>query len=273
MLLLYLFVFARGARACTTVIAAPGATLDGSTMVTGNNDCLDCDFRLAKAPATTDERFVVRASRRRTVARKGKGHAILARGRRRRGGRRGDEGGRRRRRVRVEHGCRRRRRRWRRRRGRGRRRRRRRKGRRRRRRRHRGGRGRRERRLVGWVRRWRGRLWTTVRGDPERFRGRGRGIARAGIGTWVRADRLSESGDAAATALRLTDPRHPVVDASELGALLLFPRGYDPEEPSPDAIAFAKPARTTSCARSSSWRACVRHPRRSACSTRHSGSA
>ena len=56
-------LLASSARACTTIVAGPGATVDGSTMVTGNNDCLDCDFRLAKVPATSVTRVAVRQYR------------------------------------------------------------------------------------------------------------------------------------------------------------------------------------------------------------------
>lgn len=62
---------------------------------------------------------------------------------------------------------------------------------------------------------------------------------RGGIGTWVRADRLPESWDAATTALRLTDDSHPVVDAAALGALLLVVRGFDPVAPPDDVQALA----------------------------------
>lgn len=62
---------------------------------------------------------------------------------------------------------------------------------------------------------------------------------RGGAGTWVRADRLPESWDAATTALRLTDAAHPVVDAAELGALLLVARGFDPAAPPEDVRALA----------------------------------
>jgi hypothetical protein len=57
---------------------------------------------------------------------------------------------------------------------------------------------------------------------------------RAGVGLWVRADRLPESWDAATTALRLTGPAHPIVDAGDLGALLLVVRGFDPAAPPDD---------------------------------------
>ena len=39
---------ARGGRACTTVLVAPGATRDGGTIVSHNADCFNCDFRFGK---------------------------------------------------------------------------------------------------------------------------------------------------------------------------------------------------------------------------------
>jgi hypothetical protein len=62
---------------------------------------------------------------------------------------------------------------------------------------------------------------------------------RGGVGTWVRADRLPESWDAATTALRLTDLVHPVVDAAELGALLLAVKAFDPSAPPEDVAVLA----------------------------------
>ena len=59
----FMLTAGRGTRACTTVVAGPRATVDGSTMVTGNNDCFDCDFRLAKVPASSANVFAVRAYR------------------------------------------------------------------------------------------------------------------------------------------------------------------------------------------------------------------
>lgn len=32
--------------ACTAIAVGPGATVDGSVMVTHNNDCQECDLRL-----------------------------------------------------------------------------------------------------------------------------------------------------------------------------------------------------------------------------------
>lgn len=63
--------------------------------------------------------------------------------------------------------------------------------------------------------------------------------ARGGLGTWVPADRLPESWDAATIALRLTDAAHPLVDAGSLGALLLMVRGFDPAAPPDDISVLA----------------------------------
>jgi len=63
--------------------------------------------------------------------------------------------------------------------------------------------------------------------------------ARAGLGAWVRPERLPESWDSATVALRLTDDRHPVVDATDLGALLLLARAYDPGAAPADVRALA----------------------------------
>ena len=40
-------LMATGSRACTTVIVGRLASAEGKAMVTGTNDCLDCDFRAA----------------------------------------------------------------------------------------------------------------------------------------------------------------------------------------------------------------------------------
>ncbi|MET8468694.1 hypothetical protein ABZY90_12050 [Streptomyces sp. NPDC006422] len=60
-----------------------------------------------------------------------------------------------------------------------------------------------------------------------------------GLGTWVRADRAPESWDAAIVALRLTDAATPVVDATDLGAMLLLAQAYDPRDPHDDVRALA----------------------------------
>jgi hypothetical protein len=60
-----------------------------------------------------------------------------------------------------------------------------------------------------------------------------------GAGTWVRAERLPESWDAATTALRLADAARPFVDATELGALLLVARSFEPASPPEDVRALA----------------------------------
>lgn len=56
----------------------------------------------------------------------------------------------------------------------------------------------------------------------------------AGLGTWVRADYAFESWDAAMIALQLTEPTRPVVDANELGTLLMLARAHDPQAPHED---------------------------------------
>ncbi|CAM9710130.1 unnamed protein product [Chrysoparadoxa australica] len=44
-------VLCQAARGCTTIAVGSKASADGSTMVTHNADCLDCDFRIGKVPA------------------------------------------------------------------------------------------------------------------------------------------------------------------------------------------------------------------------------
>ena len=44
-------LMAAGSRACTTVIVGRLASAEGAAMVTGTNDCLDCDFRAAMVPS------------------------------------------------------------------------------------------------------------------------------------------------------------------------------------------------------------------------------
>lgn len=55
----------------------------------------------------------------------------------------------------------------------------------------------------------------------------------------MRADRAPESWDAAIVALRLTDAATPVVDATDLGAMLPLARAYDPRDPHDDVRALA----------------------------------
>jgi hypothetical protein len=62
----------------------------------------------------------------------------------------------------------------------------------------------------------------------------------AGLGPWVRADHAPESWDGAMIALRLTDSTDPVVDATDLGAMLLLARVHDPETPHDDIRALAR---------------------------------
>ncbi|MEU2509265.1 hypothetical protein ABZ621_31765 [Streptomyces sp. NPDC007863] len=63
---------------------------------------------------------------------------------------------------------------------------------------------------------------------------------RAGYGTWVRADRAPESWEASVIALRLTDISTPVVDATDLGAMLMLAQAYDPDRPHEDVRALAR---------------------------------
>ncbi|MEV7215215.1 hypothetical protein AB0O31_19230 [Kitasatospora cineracea] len=62
----------------------------------------------------------------------------------------------------------------------------------------------------------------------------------AGLGPWVRADQAPDSWEGAVIALRLTEPAVPVVDATDLGALLLLARTHDPQDPHPDVAALAR---------------------------------
>ncbi|MFE7468035.1 hypothetical protein ACFU6R_28545 [Streptomyces sp. NPDC057499] len=61
----------------------------------------------------------------------------------------------------------------------------------------------------------------------------------AGLGQWVRADQAPDSWEGAVIALRLTDPRNPVVDATDLGALLMLARVHDPQAPHDDVRKLA----------------------------------
>ncbi|MFK3678149.1 hypothetical protein ACI2IP_10475 [Microbacterium sp. NPDC090218] len=65
-------------------------------------------------------------------------------------------------------------------------------------------------------------------------------LGSVGRGTFVRAEQLPESWDAALLALRLTDPAHPVVDAAELGALVLIAHAYDPARPPEDVVVLSR---------------------------------
>ncbi|WP_340538165.1 hypothetical protein [Nocardioides sp. GXZ039] len=64
--------------------------------------------------------------------------------------------------------------------------------------------------------------------------------ARAGLGTWTRADRAPESWEGAVVAQRLTSRADPVVDSTTLGAMLGLALSYDPEAPHPDVTALAQ---------------------------------
>lgn len=62
----------------------------------------------------------------------------------------------------------------------------------------------------------------------------------AGIGLWVPATHAHESWESAHIALQLCAVDRPVVDATDLGALLLVARAYDPEAPHPDVRTLAR---------------------------------
>jgi hypothetical protein len=61
---------------------------------------------------------------------------------------------------------------------------------------------------------------------------------RLGIGTVSTGDRLPESWSAALVAVRLTNPSLPVVDAADLGALLLVAQSAEGRPLHPDAVAL-----------------------------------
>lgn len=60
-----------------------------------------------------------------------------------------------------------------------------------------------------------------------------------GFGQWVRADHAPDSWAGALIALRLTNDDDPVVDAAELGAMLMLLRAHNPQDPHPDVGALA----------------------------------
>lgn len=62
---------------------------------------------------------------------------------------------------------------------------------------------------------------------------------RVGLGPWVRADLAPESWDGAVIAYRLATASVPVVDATDLGAMLILARAYDPEHPHHDVTTLA----------------------------------
>ncbi|GAB1811955.1 helix-turn-helix domain-containing protein [Mycobacterium sp. MUNTM1] len=63
---------------------------------------------------------------------------------------------------------------------------------------------------------------------------------RVGLGPCVRADHAPESWESAQIAFRLSDTTTPVVDATDLGAMLMLARVYDPESPHGDVRALAR---------------------------------
>ncbi|MFF1750922.1 hypothetical protein [Nocardia sp. NPDC058244] len=60
----------------------------------------------------------------------------------------------------------------------------------------------------------------------------------AGLGMWVRADHAPESWDGAVIAHRLTNPSTPVVDATDLGAMIILARDHDAASPHGDVTAL-----------------------------------
>ena len=62
---------------------------------------------------------------------------------------------------------------------------------------------------------------------------------RVGKGIWARADHAPDSWDAATIAFRLTSDEDPVVDATDLGAMLLLAQAHDPDHPHDDVTRLA----------------------------------
>lgn len=63
--------------------------------------------------------------------------------------------------------------------------------------------------------------------------------APAGVGTWTRADHAPESWRDATIAFRLiAEDTAPIVDAAELGPMLMLAVAYDPLQPHPDVLAL-----------------------------------
>ncbi len=62
----------------------------------------------------------------------------------------------------------------------------------------------------------------------------------AGIGIWTRADHAPESWEGAVFAHRLSVPETPVVNADDLGAMVILARAYDPDTPHPDVEALTR---------------------------------
>ncbi|NNG39609.1 hypothetical protein HJ588_10040 [Flexivirga sp. ID2601S] len=65
-------------------------------------------------------------------------------------------------------------------------------------------------------------------------------VEPAGLGPWARADHAPESWAGAVVALGLADAADPVVDATDLGAMLTLAQAHDPEAPHPDVTALAR---------------------------------
>lgn len=61
---------------------------------------------------------------------------------------------------------------------------------------------------------------------------------RRGLGTWVAAEDAPDSWAAGLIAFRLADADNPVVDASDMGVMLLLAQSYDPDRPHGDVAAL-----------------------------------
>lgn len=64
------------------------------------------------------------------------------------------------------------------------------------------------------------------------------GDGRTGFGQWVRADHAPDSWAGAVIAHRLTTRLMPVVDVTDIGAMLILAKAHDPDDPHPDVRAL-----------------------------------
>lgn len=65
-------------------------------------------------------------------------------------------------------------------------------------------------------------------------------VGRGGLGPWASADHAPESWDGAVTAFQLGDATDPVIDADQLGAVLLLARAHDPDHPHEDVVTLGR---------------------------------
>jgi len=98
-------------------------------------------------------------------------------------------------------------------------------------------------------------------------------LERAGVGVAAQADALHSSWASALVAVRLTSARSPVLEADDLGGLLLLAAAADSIPPAPDALAVGALLRTSRrrcifSTRSSRTTACGPSPANSDCTTR-----